>query len=498
MSRGRRYDNEPKLNIKKVIAVIVAFILIIMFVMAIKSLLSSDSSASKLVSTTYFVINKNSKWGVIDNNAKTIIYPTYDDAIIIPNNKKPIFICTYDTNYEDGTYKTKVLDAKGKEIFKEYDKVLPVENYDENNNVWYEDNVLIVEKDGKYGLINFEGKKILDIAYEKIYTLKGIENSIITIKGEKLGLVNTSGYEVLKNEYQEIKSLGKDTKKYIVKQNDKYGIYDILDCKYQEVLALNNSEIFCVKEEGKYKVINDKEEVVFSESFNQIKEVKDNIIVYKNSKGYTAYNVKTNEKLEKVYSDLTYTTNNMFIAKSGNNYGIINLANETKVDFQYSNINYYEDIKIYELEEKNTNINKILNSDLTEIAQGVVSETNVKKSYVKVWTEVGYKYFETNGQEKSSKDILTNNNLFLSKQNGKYGFVDKEGKVVVDYIYDDAREQNDFGYIAVKKDGLWGSLDKNGHVVIETKYNLEDNLLIDFIGEYHLGVDLNLKYYINQ
>ena len=117
MSRGRRYDNEPKLNMKKVIAVIVAFILIIMFVVAIKSLLSSDSSASKLVSTTYFVINKDNKWGVIDNNRKTIIYPTYEEAIIIPNNKKPIFICTYDSNYAEGTYKTKVLNAKGKEIF---------------------------------------------------------------------------------------------------------------------------------------------------------------------------------------------------------------------------------------------------------------------------------------------------------------------------------------------------------------------------------------------
>ena len=59
MSRGKRYNHEPKLNMKKVVAVIVAFILIIMFVMAIKSLLSSDSSASKLVSTTYFVINKD-------------------------------------------------------------------------------------------------------------------------------------------------------------------------------------------------------------------------------------------------------------------------------------------------------------------------------------------------------------------------------------------------------------------------------------------------------
>ena len=495
MSRGRRYDSRPKLNMKKVVAVIVAVILIIMFVMAIKSLLNTDSSASKLVSTTYFVINKDSKWGVIDNNAKTVIYPTYDDAIIIPNNKQPIFICMYDVNYEDGTYETKVLNEKGKEVFKEYDKVLPLENYSQNNNVWYEANVLLVEKDGKCGLINFDGKQILDTVYEEIYPLKGIENSLITVKNEKVGLVDDSGHEVIPNEYQEIKTLGKDTKKYIVKQNDKYGIYDVLDCKYEEILALNNNKVFCVKEDGKYKVINNKEEILFSESFKEIKAVKDNFIVYKNSKGYTAYNVETKTKLAKEYKDLIYTSNNKFISKSGNNYGIINLDNEIKVDFKYSKINYYEDLKVYELEINNIDMNKILNSELAEIAHGVVSETNAKKAYVKIWTEEGYKYFETNGQEKKSKDILTNNNLFLSKENGKYGFVDKEGKVIVDYIYDDAREQNDLGYVAVKKDGLWGSLDKNGNIVSETKHNLEENLVIDFIGEYHLGVDLNLKYY---
>ena len=40
MSRGRRYNNEPKLNIKKVIAVIIAIIVIVMFVIAIKNLIN--------------------------------------------------------------------------------------------------------------------------------------------------------------------------------------------------------------------------------------------------------------------------------------------------------------------------------------------------------------------------------------------------------------------------------------------------------------------------
>ena len=37
-ARGRRYDKEPKLNMKKVIAVILAIIVIIMFVIIIKNI----------------------------------------------------------------------------------------------------------------------------------------------------------------------------------------------------------------------------------------------------------------------------------------------------------------------------------------------------------------------------------------------------------------------------------------------------------------------------
>ena len=83
----------------------------------------------------------------------------------------------------------------------------------------------------------------------------------------------------------------------------------------------------------------------------------------------------------------------------------------------------------------------------------------------------------------------------MSKNNGKYGFIDKKGNVVVDYIYDDATEQNAYGYAAVKKDGLWGAIDSNGKVIIEPKYKLDNNLVIDFIGKWHLGEDLNMNYY---
>ena len=495
MGRGRRYNNEPKLNIKKVIGVIIAIIVIIMFIIAIKDLLKSDSSSNNLVSISYFLINENNKWGVIDNNAKIIIEPIYKEAIIIPNNKQDVFICAYNVNYDEGKYETKVLDSKGKEIFTGYDKVQALENYDENNNLWYEENVLLVEKDGKYGLIDFKGNEILKPSYEKIYTLKGIRNSIITEIDNKKGVVSHLGQVLVENKYEEIKSLGQNTRLYIVKLDGKYGVEGILDCKYQDIKPLNNKEIFCVKEDGKYKVIDTEEKAVFNEKFDNIETIKENIIVYKYKDKYCAYDIKNSKKLSKTYKTLKYTANNLFISRTNNNYGIIDINGEIKVKEEYSNINYYEDINIYELEGKDLQVNSILNSELKEIAKGIISEVNSEKAYMKLWTEDGYGYYKLNGEKIEVKDILTNNNLFLSKQNNKYGFIDRQGNVVVDYIYDDAREQNEYGYMAVKKEGLWGSLDKNGNIVCETKYNLDNNLLIDFIGKYHFGVDINSMYY---
>ena len=68
MSRGRRYDNEPKLNIKKVLAFIIAIAVVLMFFVSIKNLLTKEKKNQDVsVETTYFSIMENNKWGVIDN-----------------------------------------------------------------------------------------------------------------------------------------------------------------------------------------------------------------------------------------------------------------------------------------------------------------------------------------------------------------------------------------------------------------------------------------------
>ena len=71
MSRGRRYDNEPKLNIKKVLAFVLAIAVVIMVFISIKNLLTKEKKNQNVsVETTYFSVIENNKWGVIDNLRK--------------------------------------------------------------------------------------------------------------------------------------------------------------------------------------------------------------------------------------------------------------------------------------------------------------------------------------------------------------------------------------------------------------------------------------------
>ena len=129
MSRGRRYDDTPKLNVKKVIATIVAIIVLIMFVISIKNLLSR-SFITKNVSTvdTYFPAYTNGKWGVIDNHGKEVLPCTQDEMVIVPDKNTDLFICLSNADYENETFDTKVLNKDGKEILTNYSHIQAIEN----------------------------------------------------------------------------------------------------------------------------------------------------------------------------------------------------------------------------------------------------------------------------------------------------------------------------------------------------------------------------------
>lgn len=501
MSRGKRYDNEPKLNMKKVIAVIIAILVLIMFVIGINKLLKDDNKVKqKVFPIGYYTIYENGKWGVIDTNQNMILEPTYDEMIIIPDNTKPIFICTINVNYEANTFETKVLDKDKKELFTDYDKVEVIYNNNQSNNLWYESNILKVQKDGKYGLINLEGKELVACSYDKIEQVQGIKNVYITVKDGKQGIVDNIGTVIIENAYSEIKPL---TEKYedgfIVKsENGKYGVVNInntiaLETKYDEIKNVYGSNCYVVKENGKLKIVDSDGATYLEGTFDDVKQINSNNVIIKKGTKYGVYTLSGETKIDTIYDDLKFAFTDTYIAKKDNKYGIITINNEEKMAFDYSYIEYISEADFIRAQKENSETD-LYTRDYTLKASGIVSEINKDKNYIRIRVGENYKYYNFKLEEKESSEILTST-LFLSKKEGKYGYVNNKGIVIVDYIYDDATEQNKYGYAAVKKDGKWGAIDQMGKVIVEPSYSLENNLIIDFIGTYHLAEDINANYY---
>lgn len=504
-AKGRRYEEEPRLNFKKVLAVLLAIAVVVMFVFIIKGILSKGVDQGKITSKSYFTVFKDNKWGVIDSNGETIISPSYEEMIIIPDSKKDVFICTYNVNYETGDYKTKALNYKNNEIFKEYEQVEAIQNSDSNNNLWYESNVLRVKKDGKYGLINLDGKQILNIEYEEISAISGIKNSLKIKKDSKYGIVNDEGTIIVENKYADITNLGKDDKSGFIVKNDegKFGVLSytgsqVLDTKYEGIEKLHTNDLYVIVENQKQKLIDKDGNVVLSDGFDKIQTIlanKENGIIFEKDGKFGVMKLTGEVTIAADNESLQEAKDGIFIAKRNGKYGIIDLTNAEKVEFKYNMASYNEKADIYILEDENAT-STILNSSFETELTGILNELNEEKGYIKVRVGEEYKYYNFKFEEKQVKDVLTSNTLFLSKKDGKYGYVDKDGNVVIDYIYDDAKEQNSCGFAAIKKDGKWGSIDSKGKVVIEPTYNLDNYLEIDFIGRWHLGQDRNLNYYI--
>ena len=337
MSSGKRYNSQkPKLNIKKVIAAVIVLAVIIMAITGIVKVFKGGSkSEEKTIPNRYFAVYTNNKWGVINSKGETVIKPQYDEAIIIPDNSKAIFICTYDVDYSKNTYKTKVVNAKNEEIIKGYDSITALENYDNENNIWYENDVLLASKDGKFGLVDFKGKELLKCEYDEITTLKGVKSSLITKKDAKFGLVDNIGATIIENTYIKIAPVSdKYEDGYIVTDSDKkMGVINHnkstdVEVKYQDIKALGGNGKYVVKESGKWQVIDTEGNTYLKGKFDDVVSINGENVVIKNNGKYGVVTLSGDTKIATKYQEVKYLFDDKYIFKSENKYGVVNLEGE--------------------------------------------------------------------------------------------------------------------------------------------------------------------------
>lgn len=503
MSKGKRYDGEQKLNIKKVIITVIVFIMIIVGIVGLIKFFKhfGNKKDTKNVAISYISVFKNGKFGVINSKGEEIINATYDNILIIPDATQDVFLYNENLNLSNKTYSSGVINKQGKKLFTEYDRVDALQSVDSNGNVIYSNKVLKFYKDGKYGLISFSGTVLVDAIYDDIQSLPQTTNVLLTIKNSKKGLIDSAGSIIIENEYSDISLLTNNYENGFIVKNDagRYGVITfakkkVLDTVYSEIKHVYGSGYYVVKtSSNEMKLIDADGNSKLSGKFDDVLSIDNEYVVIKKGNKYQVVDLEGNIKL-KDYDYIEYIFDTYYIAKKGTTYGIVDINNEVKVDFKYKNIVYRKDAGFIEGNVDDLKSDLISSSFEVKVT-GIISEVNESLGYIKVKVDGDYKYYNLRFEEKNIKDILKTNTLFSSEKDGKFGFVNKDGQVIVDYIYDDVTEENAFGYIGVKKDGKWGVIDYNGKVIMEPSLELKNNPKVDFIGNLHLCVDLNANYY---
>lgn len=288
---------------------------------------------------------QNGKYGVLNEKGEMIVPSIYQD-IHIPNPTKAVFIC----KKEDGNYET--LNEAGEKIFEKYYNVQGIEIDGGNSTCPYEKSVLKYEENGKYGLIDFNGKPITKAIYEEISSVKYKEGEILVKKKGKYGVVNIKGKKLIPCEYDGIEA-------------DKY---------YHDGYSKTGYITRCETNDGKkYGYINSNWKKMLKTEYVEINRILDidsedvYLIVSKNGQ-YGL--IKNKEKqIDFSYQALLYNKGtNLLSAERNEKFGVITLSGENIIPIQYKGIRFngiYISAKSYEEEEYFDTKGEKVNSEFT-------------------------------------------------------------------------------------------------------------------------------------
>lgn len=405
----------------RIVILVVIILLAVFFMFKGANVEGRKYNIEQVKEFNYFLLNEDNKYGVIDKNANKIIEPKYEN-VSIPNPSKAIFVCVE----ENGD--THVFDDKNKELFTEYEEITSIRLKNITGSLMYEKSVLRYQKDGKYGLLDFEGNEITKPIYGQLEALGYKEGELIVEKDGKFGVINIKGIELVPAEYETVK-----IDSYYTEEN-----------KYKEA-----GYIVGIKTEQGYRYgyIDVEGNKVLENEFNELSRVdiksdKDFYFIGSKSGRFGIYK-NNNQILNNEYQFIEYNKdNNIFIIEKGKRYGVADIEGNIIIDTKYMQIDVNgKYLYAREDEEKATVFD----------TQG--KETNMSANITKQSVADGkYTIVIDNENNKSMYGVedLNNNKIVESK----YSYLD--------YLYDNL-------FIACNEQGKLGVIDDKGNVKLEIK-----------------------------
>lgn len=281
---------------------------------------------------------------------------------------------------------------------------------------FYYGDVGVAKKDGKYGLIDRKGKPITDFKYNMINYF-GFNHFQAVPSNGKSYLLNKKG-EILFN-----KDFAYNIRSHFFEKDSLIIIEKASGNKpLQGLITLGNKTVVAPYYDNIYFIGDDE------------------LILVQKDKKYGFINKLGKEVIPLIYDEGAFQiTENLLCVKQNNKWGYINRKNETIIPFEYDEAYPFFSGKAF---VKKDNL------------YGVIGTNN------KIKVEFSL--------EKSEYPFYSDN-LSPYKKEGKYGYIDKNGKVAIPAIYS-------FAYPFVSKlayvelNGKAGFIDGKGKEVIPIKY----------------------------
>lgn len=405
---------------KKFIVIIIVIVIAIAFAFVINMKNQKDINyeIAEVNEYNYFKYLDNEKIGIIDKLGKVIIEAKYDE-IIIPNPQKDIFVCY---NGE----KCRILNSSNSELFTQYDEVEPIQLKNIASVLSCERSVLKYKKGGLYGLIDFDGKEITKNIYNKLENLQSTEGKFLVEKDGKFGIINLNGSVLVKTSYDVVKTDGYYDKKsgYI----------------YSGFITGNKTE-----DGYRYGYISYDGKIILKEEYNSLTRVpnmeKIYLIISKDGR-YGLYQ-ESKKVINTEYQSISYMDNGGIIIQKNKNYGIASLEGKILVDTKYEKIEskgiylYAEnkdEKEVYDINGNkiDINFNKFIYETNNENYR-IILLTNNEKNYYGIESKTGkelvvptYNYIE-----------YVFKDYFVAKdESGKLGVINSNGKKIIEFKYD--------------------------------------------------------------
>lgn len=335
------------------------------------------------------------------------------------------------------------------------------------------ESVRISSLGNELNLLGKDYRSFLNLKGQSVYQY--LEPWII-VKGPKgLGAFHEYGEEVFPLEYDAIQIF---YTKLLAQKGNAFWVYDRVKKNivsigaFDEAVMAKNGQVIAKTEKGFCLPLSQNPNRVFK----KLLEVNENFLISLEDTGFGLINREGEYILQPIIDELTYLEENYFYAFDGRQYMLIQ-GREERADIKYTS---FHKITL----ENNSMMLEYIHGKLRRVMDNegiLLDQTGMEKV-----TEVGHKFYNVFLRDKSIgllgasgwlvdpvmglEQILPGKeNLYGVKKDGKYGYVNKSGQMLVQNKFDAISVFSE-GLAAVKIKDLWGYVDQAGQMVITPQF----------------------------